>query len=266
MFKLLFIGDIVGDQGLDLTLDLMPRMLRDYDVDFCVANGENIKNGKGITPQAIRRLAEAGVDVITSGNHIWDGRDDAGLLEKSDILLRPHNYPDINPGKGVITKNTDRNVSVTVINLQGRGFMTPIDCPFAALDNLLAVQGRNLQICLVDMHAESTAEKQALGWHADGRVTAVVGTHTHVQTADERILDKGTAYITDVGMTGSYSGVIGMDSATAIMRFRYQTKFYYKMARGDVRLSGLIIEINEKTYKATSIKRLHFTKADYHGR
>jgi len=266
MIKILFIADIVGEQGLDLALDLLPRLRNDHAIDFVIANGENIKNGKGLNVQILQRMEDAGIDVVTSGNHIWDGKSDTQIFDRSNILLRPHNYPKINPGTGVITKVLKSGNSVTVVNLQGRSFLTPIDCPFESIDRILDEPDIKNNICIVDFHAESTAEKQALGWHLAGRVTAVIGTHTHVQTADERILDGGTAYITDAGMTGPSDSIIGMDKSTAIKRFRHQTPFYYKIAQGNVSLNGVLITIDGKKLKAKSIKRLNFSKAEYNGR
>jgi len=265
MINILFIGDIIGEEGLDLALDLIPRLRRDFDLHFCIVNGENIRNGKGLSPNSANRLLTAKVDVITTGNHIWDGKQDASLFANFDNIIRPANYPDLNPGKGFVTRKIQGTQKITVINVQGRSFMNPIDCPFSAVDRILSEIGRDLQICIVDMHAESTAEKQALGWYLDGRVSAVIGTHTHVQTADERVLPNGTGYITDVGMTGPFSSVIGMDTNTAIKRFRYQIPFYYKLAKGNLRLNGLILTL-DKNFKTSKIERLNFSKAEYNGR
>jgi metallophosphoesterase (TIGR00282 family) len=266
MITVLFIGDVVGESGLDLTMDLLPRIRNDYSIDFALLNGENIRNGKGINSQIIKRLSDSDIDVITSGNHIWDGNADSSTFEQAKILLRPHNYPKINPGTGILTKTIKNNIKITVINLQGRGFLTPIDCPFNTADVILEELDKEVKVRIVDMHAESTAEKQALAWYLNGRVSAVIGTHTHVQTADDRILDQGTAYITDVGMTGPTDGVIGMDRDIAIKRFRHQTPHYYKLAQGNLRLNGVIIKIDEKSGKANSINRLNFSKVEYNGR
>jgi len=266
MIKILFIGDIVGEQGLDLTLDLLPRMRNDYGAEFIIVNGENIKNGRGLNKQLLQRLENSDVGAVTSGNHIWDGKADSNIFENSKILLRPHNYPAINPGTGMLQFKLKNNHLLTILNLQGRGFMNPIDCPFRTADDILNQSSKNMQLCIVDFHAESTAEKQALAWHLDGRVSAIIGTHTHVQTADNRIFPGGTAYITDVGMTGPGDGVIGMDKNVAINRFRYQTPHYFKIAQGTARLNGVFLEIDEKNYKTKSITRLNFSKAEYNGR
>jgi metallophosphoesterase (TIGR00282 family) len=265
MINLLFISDIVGDDGLDLALDLLPMIRRDYSVDFVIANGENIRNGKGLSIQHARRMLDSGIDIITSGNHIWDGSFDPALFELSPQILRPLNYPDLNSGRGYCTLPVRENHSVTVVNVQGRSFMTPIDCPFNTLDRLLKEISNINSVIIVDMHAESTAEKMALGWFLDGRVSAVVGTHTHVQTADERILPKGTGYITDAGMTGPHNSVIGMDTETAIKRFRHQTPFFYKLAEGNLRFNGVIFRIRMKDKTTREIKRLNFNKTEYNG-
>jgi len=265
MINLLFIGDIVGEDGLDLALDLLPMIRRDHAVDCVIANGENVRNGKGLTVQHARRMLDSGIDVITTGNHIWDGSFDAAIFEASPNILRPLNYPDINTGTGTCTVMTKNNLPVTVINIQGRSFMTPIDCPFNALDRQLKDMPAKNSVTIVDMHAESTAEKMAMGWFLDGKISVIVGTHTHVQTADERILPKGTGYITDVGMTGPYNSVIGMDTETAIKRFRHQTPFFYKLAEGDLRFNGVIIRIRKKDKTTSEIKRLNFNKTEYNG-
>ncbi len=265
MINLLFIGDIVGDDGLDLALDLLPRIRRDYQIHHVIANGENVRNGKGITIPHATRMLNGGIDIITTGNHIWDGTFDPALFDLSPKILRPLNYPDVNPGKGFYTFTGHNNLRVTVINIQGRSFMVPIDCPFAAVDHLFDAMPLKGSISLVDMHAESTAEKMAMGRYLDGKVSAMVGTHTHVQTADERILPKGTGYITDVGMTGPHNSVIGMESETAIKRFRHQTPFFYKLAEGDLRFNGVIIRINKQNQTTSEIKRLNFNKTEYNG-
>jgi hypothetical protein len=265
MINLLFIGDIVGEDGLDLALDLLPMIRRDHAIDLVIANGENIRNGKGLTIGHARRMLENGIDVITTGNHIWDGNFDPSIFETSPSILRPLNYPALNPGPGLCTVSAREGQKITVISIQGRSFMTPIDCPFNTLDQILNRQSRDDAAIIVDMHAESTAEKMAMGWFLDGRVSAMLGTHTHVQTADERVLPKGTGYITDVGMTGPYNSVIGMDTETAIKRFRHQTPFFYKLAEGDLRLNGVILRIRKKTKSTSEIKRLNFNKAEYNG-
>jgi metallophosphoesterase (TIGR00282 family) len=265
MINVLFIGDIVGENGLHIALDLIPRIHRDFSIDYIIVNGENINNGKGLTRDCIPLLKEAHINVITSGNHIWENRKDKQILETYPWVLRPYNYPAENYGNGLFRSVLSDTVAITVINMQGRGFMTPIDCPFHAIDNIIPPTRRLSEIIIVDMHAESTAEKQAFGWYLDGRVSAVIGTHTHVQTADERILPNGTGYITDVGMTGPFDGVIGMRKEVAIKRFVYQTPLPYQLASGDLRLNGVILMFDEVNFTTRQIKRLNFSKLEYNG-
>jgi metallophosphoesterase (TIGR00282 family) len=265
MITILFIGDIVGEDGLHLAVDLIPRIRRDFSIDFIIANGENIDHGKGLTTGSITMLREAHIDVITSGNHIWENRKDKQILETYPWVLRPYNYPAENYGSGIIHTASNNAVPITVINMQGRGFMAPIDCPFQAIDKIIPNSKKVSEIIIIDMHAESTAEKQAFAWYLDGRVSAVIGTHTHVQTADERILPNGTGYITDVGMTGPFDSVIGMRKEVAIRRFRYQTPSPYQLASGDLRLNGVVLKIDDKTFITRQIKRLNFSKMEYNG-
>jgi metallophosphoesterase (TIGR00282 family) len=266
MKNILFIGDIVGEEGMHLVLDLLPRIKYDYKTDCVIANGENVNKGKGLTQKQAQELNKSGIAVITSGNHIWSTRNEIAAIEKCDYVLRPHNYPDDNPGKGVFSFEFTDKTKITVINLQGRSFMYPIDCPFRAADEIISGLSQQSPVIIIDLHAESTAEKQAFAYYVNGRVSAVIGTHTHVQTADERILSGGTGYITDAGMTGPNESVIGMDVDTAIKRFKYQTPFYYKQAIGDLRFNGVLLRIDEKSTKTSDIQRLNFSKAEYDGR
>jgi metallophosphoesterase (TIGR00282 family) len=265
MIRILFIGDIVGQDGLELTLDLLPAMIQELKIDFVLANGENLDKGKGLSESSARKLIEARVQVITTGNHVWDGKDAERLLTKSERILRPHNYPSSTPGTGVFRTMLKDHLKMVVINLQGLSFLQPIRCPFNTIDEVLAEQGKEPAVCLVDFHAESTAEKQALAWYLDGKVTAVIGTHTHVQTADERILPRGTGYITDAGMTGPFDSVIGMDREVAIKRFIEHRPYYYKLAEGNIRFNGVLLDISEREFKTVKIKRLNFSKAEYRG-
>ncbi|KAA3617902.1 MAG: TIGR00282 family metallophosphoesterase [Calditrichaeota bacterium] len=263
--RILFVGDIVGHEGLNFCADYLPLLKRDINVDFCIVNGENSDAGKGITKKQAQKLLSSGVDVITGGNHIWQ-KNSIDVIEDSSLrTLRPANYPFDKPGKGYIIHSSDSKPAnkVAVINLQGRSFLPPIDCPFQKSIELVDEIKNETPIIFVDFHAEASAEKQALGWHLDGKVSALVGTHTHVQTADERILHKGTAYITDVGMTGPFDSVIGMDIGTAVQRFKTQLPKYFKLATRNIRLNGVVISINENTGKAQKITRLNFSKEDY---
>jgi metallophosphoesterase (TIGR00282 family) len=220
-----------------------------------VVNGENAAGGFGITPDIVRELLDLGVDVVTSGNHIWDKREIYAVLDDEPRLLRPDNYPAGNPGKGLWTGEVG-GVPVAVMNLQGRVFMREIDCPFRRLDALLAGPAAGAKVVVVDFHAEATSEKLAFGRYADGRVTAVIGTHTHVPSADARILPGGSAYVTDAGMTGPHGGVIGVEAKGAIGRFLSQTPARFEVARGDVRFQGILVTADPATGRATGIERV----------
>lgn len=262
MLRILFIGDLVGQEGLNLCTDFLPLFKRDIKHDFCIVNGENSDAGKGITTQQAKKLLTAGVNVITSGNHIWQ-KDGLDVLNNPALkTIRPANYPNMVPGNGFLIESI-KNTKVAVLNLQGRSFLPPIDCPFKSGLKMVENLRKETPIIFVDFHAEASAEKQALGWYMDGKVSAVVGTHTHVQTADERVLLKGTAYITDAGMTGPFDSVIGMDIETAILRFESQLPKYFKLASRNYRLNGVVIDINEATGKAIKINRLNVSREDY---
>jgi metallophosphoesterase (TIGR00282 family) len=261
--NILFIADIVGEEMTDIIFDVLPRLKRKYEVDFIIANVENLDKGKGILPKQIDRLKAGGIDCLTSGNHIWEPRKKEVLVTYAGYLLRPLNYPEGNVGVGSSIVRAGNGKKVGVLNLQGRSFMYPINCPFTlGLKEVRRLRSETDMI-IVDFHAEATAEKQALGWHLDGKVSAVIGTHTHVQTADERILTNGTAYITDAGMCGPYDSVIGMDTQKAIDRFILQTHIYYSIARENSRFNGVILSINETNGKAESIQRLNFSKKEF---
>ncbi len=253
----LFIADIVGEPGLQIAEKLLPGLLKQYQVDFCLANGENVTEGKGISDRDLARLLGMGVDIVTSGNHIWDTFKSVNVLRKDNRVLRPANYPAGNPGIGSrIIENRD-GLKLGVLNLQGRVFMTPIDNPFnVALEEIRKLK-RETPLIFIDFHAEATAEKMAMGWHVDGKVSALVGTHTHVQTADERILPHGTAYITDAGMTGAIDSVIGMAKEVALHRFLYSTNQKYRVATENLRFCGVVVTIDAETGKAASIQRLN---------
>lgn len=265
MIRILFIGDIVGHDGLNLSTDFIPLLKRDIHADFCIVNGENSDAGKGIAEKQAQKLLQAGVDVITGGNHIWQKNSINVLQNDQYKTLRPANYPTENPGKGFLLHKNEKNVKLGVINLQGRSFLPPIDCPFKTCLDIVNELKKQTSLIFIDFHAEASAEKQALGWYLDGKVSAVVGTHTHVQTADERILPKGTAYITDVGMTGSFNSVIGMDVDNAIKRFTTQIPKFFKLATGNLRINGVVISVNENSGKAIDIKRLNFSRDEYAG-
>jgi 2',3'-cyclic-nucleotide 2'-phosphodiesterase len=257
-FRVLFIGDILGHPGRHIVREKLPELAQEFVPDVIVANGENAAGGFGITPLLADELFEAGIHVLTSGNHIWDKKEIVPYLseQKDGRLLRPANYPEGAPGHGVYLGKTASGVLYGVLNLQGRVFMPTVDCPFRAADALLARMPSEVRIRIVDMHAEATSEKLALGWYLDGRVTAVVGTHTHIPTADETILPQGSAYITDLGMTGPYHSVIGMDKEAVIKKFLDQMPARFEVAKGDVRLSCVLIEADGSTGRALSIRRI----------
>jgi 2',3'-cyclic-nucleotide 2'-phosphodiesterase len=252
---LLYIADIVGQAGLEATAFCLKALKTTKKIDWVIANGENAANGKGMTLKLANTFFDLGIDAITTGNHIWDKDAFYEMLDKDHRILRPMNYPPGCPGHGFCTLEGD--VLVGVLNLQGRSFMYPIDCPFRTADMAIGEMSRqNVKIILVDFHAESTAEKMALGYYLDGRISVVIGSHTHVQTADERILPQGTAFITDAGMTGSNDSVIGMDKQSAIKRFLTQLPVRYQCATGDPRFNGVLVGIEPGTGRATSIERI----------
>jgi len=253
-FNILFIGDVIGRQGRNALEWLLPGIKKEFAIDFTIANGENAAGGFGLTRKLAEDLSALGVDVLTSGNHIWDRREVLGDLDSMSNVLRPLNYPPRLPGRGWAIFESARGIKVCVINLSGRVFMQPLDCPFRAVDAVLA-NGHNV-ITLVDMHAEATSEKVAMGWYLDGKVTAVVGTHTHVQTADERILPGGTACITDVGMSGPFDSVIGIDKVAILERFLTSIPARFEVATGDVRLSAVVVSVDSGSRKAAAITRL----------
>lgn len=256
--KILFIGDIFGRPGRNILKDSLPGLVAEYSPDLVLANGENAAAGFGITPGLVDELLGLGIAVLTTGNHIWDKKEIYPYLaEHADgPLLRPANYPPQVPGRGLYVGKTRAGLEYAVINLQGRVFMPPIDCPFRTVDTLLESIPESVKIRIVDMHAEATSEKLAMGWHLNGRATAMVGTHTHVPTADETVLPGGTAYITDLGMTGPYESVIGVDKDTVLRKFISQLPERFDVAKGDVRLCGVLVEADARTGRAISIERV----------
>ena len=253
--NILMVGDVFGESGRAAVAKHLPRLRQQHAIDFCVVNIENAANGFGVTPPIAKQALEQGADVLTSGNHIWDKKEIVEYISKENLLLRPANYPAGTPGSGTITLKAGPH-RVAVLNLMGRVFMTPIDCPFRKADEILPELRRETPIILVDMHCEATSESQAMGWYLDGRVSAVVGTHRHVQTADERVLPGGTAYITDLGMTGPTEGVIGVDRDIILQRFLTQMPVRFEPAKGPAALHGVVIAIEPETGRATDIRRL----------
>lgn len=253
--NLLFIGDIFASAGRHVVAERLAGIINTESIDFVVANGENAAGGFGITPHIADELLELGVDCITSGNHIWDKREIYDYLDRQPLLLRPANYAEELPGKGVAVVKARNGVPVAVINLQGRTYMPATDCPFRKADRILAELPAAVKVRFVDFHAEVTSEKMAMGWHLDGRVSGMIGTHTHVPTADERVLPGGTAYQTDSGMTGPYDSVIGVEREPILRKFMTATPVKMEAARGRVELRGAILDIDEQTGRARSIRR-----------
>ncbi|HOC43063.1 MAG TPA: TIGR00282 family metallophosphoesterase [Thermoanaerobaculales bacterium] len=259
MIRILFVGDVMGGPGRRAVEAHLEGLVDRERIDFVVANIENIAGGFGLTAKVLEELEGLPIDVLTSGNHVWDKKEGVPLLDAHPALLRPANYPDGNPGRGWCVEETAAGVPVAVVNLQGQALMAPIDNPFRVADRVLEeirLAHDNLRVIVVDMHAEATSEKQAMGWHLDGRVTAVLGTHTHVPTADERILPEGTAFQTDVGMTGPYESVIGMRPDKVLERFLLGTPRPFEPAKRDVQLRGAIVDADEETGRALAIRRL----------
>jgi metallophosphoesterase (TIGR00282 family) len=274
LMRILFIGDIVGSPGRQIVRDDLGHLLEEQRVDVAIANCENAAAGFGITPRLADELLAAGVEVLSGGNHIFDKKEILDYIPNQPRLVRPANFPPGVPGSGVYVGKSKAGVAYALLNLQGRVFMPSIDCPFRTadleLEKLAALASGNganrpdgigtpnpVKIILVDFHAEATSEKQAMGWYLDGRVTAVLGTHTHVATADEQILPKGTAYITDVGMTGPHDSVIGMNKQAMVRRFLDSLPARFEVADGDSRLNAVVIDADESTGLARSISRVH---------
>jgi metallophosphoesterase (TIGR00282 family) len=253
--RVLFIGDVIGKPGRDIVASLLPRLTEEHRIDVVIANAENLAGGFGITPAVAEEMYALGVDILTSGNHVWDKKEIEEYIAKEPRLLRPMNYPEEAPGTGSIVW-VKGGCPIGVLNLQGRAFMPTIDCPFRVGDREIRRLHRETPLIFVDFHGEATAEKQAFAWFVDGRVSAVVGSHTHVQTADERVLPRGTAYLTDAGMTGARDSVIGMDIEEPIARFRTGLPKKFRPATGAPMLCGAVVEIDERSGRATSIVRL----------
>jgi metallophosphoesterase (TIGR00282 family) len=263
MTNLLFIGDIVGRPGRDLLRHGLAALTSHHNVDLIIANVENAAAGHGITPDIANDLFEYGVHVMTGGNHTWDKKEIFPYIVKQPRMIRPANYPEGAPGLGRYVARAENGVMVGVVNAMGRVFMTPLDDPFrVVLEQIDLVKAAGAQVVFVDFHAEATSEKVAMGWHLDGKVAAVVGTHTHVQTADDRVLPKGTAYITDVGMTGPHDSVIGVDRLAIVHRFLSAMPQRFETATENPRLNGVVVQADETTGLATSISRVNISLKD----
>ncbi|GEL75804.1 TIGR00282 family metallophosphoesterase [Tenuibacillus multivorans] len=254
--NILFIGDIVGKPGRVALEQHIHQLKEQHRADLTIVNGENAAHGKGLTKKFYHQFLELGADIITLGNHAWDKKEIFDFIDDAEKLVRPANYPKGTPGIGMQFVNVNQ-ITVAVINLQGRTFMNPLDDPFQVIDYLIKNAKKKTDIIFVDFHAETTSEKQAMGWYLDGKVTAVVGTHTHIQTSDERILSNGTGYITDVGMTGAYDSILGMEKDSIIRKFKtgLPVKFEIPETERTV-LSGITVSVDDKTGKTKSIKRI----------
>jgi metallophosphoesterase (TIGR00282 family) len=260
--RMLHIGDIVGKPGRRIVVQAVPRLKRREQIDFVIANGENAAAGAGITPENYRELIEAQVDCVTLGDHIYRRKAIADILEKEDRIVKPANFPDTSPGRGWSVLSTPQGQRVAVISLLGRVFMRPVDCPWQAVERVLQQIPPEVRVIFVDFHAEATSDKQLMGRHLDGRVTSVLGTHTHVATADEQILPGGTAFQCDIGMTGPHESILGrrIDRVSQTTITFYPTQF--DVAEGDVRLTGTLVDWDDSSGRATSIRRLVLTQAE----
>jgi metallophosphoesterase (TIGR00282 family) len=254
--KILFIGDIVGSPGRDAVAKLLPGLIKEQGLDFVIANAENAAGGSGITPKVSEELFAAGVNVLTSGDHIWKKADIFELIAKDNRILRPANYPLGAPGAGWGAFKSANGANVGVIDVNGRVFMDALECPFKACAAAQEELSKSCRVIIVDIHAEATSEKVALGWYLDGKVSAVLGTHTHIQTADERILPAGTAYLTDAGMTGPYDSVIGRKVDDVLRRFLTAVPTRFEVASDNVMLCGAVVDIEESTGRARAITRI----------
>ncbi len=262
--SLLFIGDIVGKPGRSITRLALPRLVSRHGIDLVIANVENAAGGNGITRDIAETLLDHGVQVMTTGNHVWDKKEALTYIESQPRLLRPGNYPPGVPGRGHCSMRTRDGIAIGIVNVMGRIFMNPLDNPFQVVREQVALvrAEHGARIVLVDFHAEATSEKKAMGWHLDGEVTVVAGTHTHVQTADERILPNGTAYITDVGMTGPHDSIIGVDPRPALKRFLDGMPAKFDTATGNPRLNAIIVTADPATGRAHTIERVDLSTDD----
>src|SRR5580700_10929121 len=258
--NILFVGDIFASPGRRIVADHLQDIIQANAIDLTIANAENSAGGFGVTPAIAEELLALGADVLTSGNHIWDKREIFDYLARQPRLLRPANYPEA-PGGGVIVYRAHNGVECAVINLQGRTYMPSTDCPFRKADQILAALDPEVKVRFVDFHAEVTSEKMAMGWYLDGRVSAVVGTHTHVPTADTRVLPGGTAYQTDCGMTGPFDSIIGVEKEPVLQKFLTALPVRMEAAKGSVELHSVIVEVDGQTGKALSIRR-HTVRGD----
>jgi 2',3'-cyclic-nucleotide 2'-phosphodiesterase len=250
--KVLFIGDIVGNPGRKVLKEIIASINREETIDYCIANGENSAGGSGITYVVAQELYKSGINAITLGNHTWSKKEVMNFIDSDPKIVRPANYPIDLPGKG----STIIDGKIGILNLMGRIYMDSLDCPFKAAERELEHLKKQVKVVIVDIHAEATSEKSAIAWYLDGRVSCVLGTHTHVQTSDERILPRGTAFITDVGMTGPHDGIIGVDREIVINKFITHIPARFEMAKGNIQFNAVLMDIDEKTGKTSKISRI----------
>ena len=258
--RILAIGDIVGKPGRSVLKERLPSLIEEREIDFVVANGENAAQGSGITRNLFKEVISAGVDCVTCGDHVWKRMEIKPVLESETRLLRPLNYPKKAAGRGTTILASRRGLRIGVISLIGRVFMSPADCPFEAVEKALAVMRAETSLCVVEIHAEATSEKLALAWKLDGKASFVFGTHTHIPTADASVLPGGTAYITDLGMTGPYDSVIGRDKENVLYKFETSMHATFNVASGDTRLCGALATVNSDTGRATAIERIEIAQ------
>ena len=259
--NLLVIGDIVGRPGRQAVRNLLPDIVRQYNIEFTIANAENASGGRGLSREVMHELLGAGIDVLTMGNHVWDNKEILSFIDDEARLIRPANYPSPCPGQGYHVYQAGFNQKIAVINVSGRVFMPALDCPFRTAEQIIT-NLPEVDYIIIDFHAEATSEKQAFGYYFDGKVSAVLGTHTHIQTADERILPEGTAYITDLGMTGPIESVLGMDRHLVINKFLSQRPVRFEVAKGPSQLQGVILELDEQTRRVAHIGRISHKNTD----
>lgn len=254
--NVLFLGDIFGKPGRNAVKKMLSTIHKENDIAFTIANAENAANGRGLTADTMHELLDVGIDVITMGNHVWDNKDIFNIIEEPRIV-RPANYPSDCPGQGYHIYTAGFSKKIAVINLSGRVFMPALDCPFRVVDEIITDIGDAADYIIVDFHAEATSEKQAMGYYLDGRTTAVLGTHTHIQTADEKVMPLGTAYITDLGMTGPYDSILGVDKDLIIKKFITQRPVKFDVAHGPAQIQGVIMNIDDNSNRALTIKRIN---------
>jgi metallophosphoesterase (TIGR00282 family) len=254
--RVLFIGDIVGSPGREAIKQLLPGLKQEFNLSFVIANAENAAGGSGITPRVALELFDAEIDVLTSGDHIWKKREIFEIINQEERILRPLNFPEGVPGRGQGVFMVKQGLKVGVVNVQGRVFMEALECPFKTSRQAVEALSKDTKIIIIDIHAEATSEKVALGWYLDGKVSAILGTHTHIQTADEKILAAGAAYITDVGMTGPLDSVIGRKIDDVLARFITCVPTRFEVAKDNIQLQGVVLDVDEETGKARSIVRI----------